>query len=125
MLQRLIANLLDNAIRYTPSGGRVAIALQNHSSGDLEVSIQDSGIGIGEADIPRIFERFYRCDPSRSQSGTGLGLSLAQAVAQAHGGRIVVESTPGQGSVFRVRLPRNLDKGRDGAAPAMGDATHK
>ena len=125
MLQRLIANLLDNAIRYTPSGGRVAIALQNHSSGDLEVSIQDSGIGIGEADIPRIFERFYRCDPSRSQSGTGLGLSLAQAVAQVHGGRIAVESVPGQGSVFRVRLPRNLDKGRAGAAPVAGDATHK
>jgi heavy metal sensor kinase len=110
MLQRMIANLLDNAIRYTPSGGHVAIGLQDNPSGDVEVTFRDDGIGLRPEDIPRIFERFYRCDPSRSQSGTGLGLSLAQAVAQAHGGQITVDSVPAQGSTFRVILPRNADK---------------
>jgi signal transduction histidine kinase len=110
MLQRMIANLLDNAIRYTPSGGHIAVVVQDHPSGDVEVAFQDDGIGIRPEDIPRIFERFYRCDPSRSQSGTGLGLSLARAVAQAHGGTITVRSAPKEGSRFRVILPRNADK---------------
>ena len=110
MLQRMIANLLDNAIRYTRSGGHVAVAVQGHPSREVEVTFQDDGIGIRPDDVPRIFERFYRCDPSRSQSGTGLGLSLAQAVAQAHGGKIAVRSAPNEGSIFRVVLPRNENK---------------
>ena len=109
MLQRLVANLLDNAIRYTPRGGRIDIAVQPMSSGDVEMVFQDTGIGIRGAEPPRIFERFYRCDPSRSASGTGLGLSLAQAIVQAHGGGL-------RCAVRRVRqhlpvaLPRNGDK---------------
>ena len=110
MLQRLVANLLDNAIRYTPRGGRIDIALQPMSSGDVEMVFQDTGIGIAAEDLPRIFERFYRCDPSRSASGTGLGLSLAQAIVQAHGGQITARSALGQGSVFTLTLPRNGDK---------------
>jgi len=110
MLQRLVANLLDNAIRYTPRGGRIDIALQPMSSGDVEMVFQDTGIGIAAEDLPRIFERFYRCDPSRSASGTGLGLSLAQAIVQAHGGRITARSEVGQGSTFTLRLLRNADK---------------
>ena len=72
---------------------------------------QDDGIGIPREDLPRIFERFSRCDPSRSRSGAGLGLSLAQAVAQAHGGKITVRSAPSEGSTFQVILPRNREKG--------------
>jgi heavy metal sensor kinase len=110
MLQRMVANLLDNAIRYTPHGGRIDIAVQPLPSGDIEMVFQDTGIGIRGEDLPRIFERFYRCDPSRSASGTGLGLSLAQAIVQAHGGGITARSEAGQGSTFTVRLPRNGDK---------------
>ena len=110
MLQRMVGNLLDNAIRYTPRGGRIDIAVQPMPSGDVTMVFKDTGIGIHEKDLPRIFERFYRCDPSRSASGTGLGLSLAQAIVHAHGGSITVSSEVGQGSVFTVRLPRNGDK---------------
>jgi len=120
MLQRMIANLLDNAIRYTPPGGHIAVTVQDHPPGELEVVFRDDGIGIGPADIPRIFERFYRCDPSRSQSGTGLGLSLAQAVARAHGGKITAHSTPDEGSTFRVILPHDAAIGR----PHEGQAHH-
>jgi heavy metal sensor kinase len=114
MLQRMVANLLDNAIRYTPRGGRIDVAVQPLPSGDMEMVFQDTGIGIRGEDLPRIFERFYRCDPSRSASGTGLGLSLAQAIVQAHGGKITARSAVGQGSTFSVRLPRNGDKMKAG-----------
>jgi heavy metal sensor kinase len=97
MLQRMIANLLDNAIRYTPAGGSVDVM--------IEVNFLDTGIGIAEHDRNRIFERFYRCDPSRSESGSGLGLSLARTVARAHGGDITVQSSKGDGSTFSVSLP--------------------
>jgi heavy metal sensor kinase len=116
MLQRMVANLLDNAIRYTPRAGRIDIALQPLPSGDVEMVFQDTGIGIREEDLSRIFERFYRCDPSRSASGTGLGLSLAQAIAKAHGGGITVRSEAGRGSTFKVTLPQNGDKMKEGQA---------
>lgn len=105
MLQRMVANLLDNAIRYTPPGGRVEVSLAQARDGRALIRFQDTGCGISPADLPRIFERFYRCDPSRSESGSGLGLSLAQAVARTHGGEIRVASRPGQGSTFEVELP--------------------
>lgn len=110
MLQRMVANLLDNAIRYTPQGGRIDITVHPTPGDDVAVVFQDTGIGIRAADLPRVFDRFFRCDPSRSASGTGLGLSLAQAVAMAHGGEITVQSEPGRGSTFQVLLPRNGDK---------------
>jgi len=77
-----------------------------NETGDAVVSIKDKGIGISAEDLPRIFDRFYRCDQSRSQGGVGLGLSLARAIAKAHGGEIAVESVPGAGSAFTVTLPR-------------------
>jgi signal transduction histidine kinase len=110
MLQRMVANLLDNAIRYTPQGGRIDITVHPIPGDDVAVVFQDTGIGIRAADLSRVFDRFFRCDPSRSASGTGLGLSLAQAVAMAHGGEITVQSEPGRGSTFQVLLPRNGDK---------------
>jgi signal transduction histidine kinase len=105
MLQRMIANLLDNAIRYTPAGGQIDVALEATADGGARIDFHDTGIGIAADDRDRVFERFYRCDPSRTASGSGLGLSLARAVARAHGGDISVTSTPGEGSTFSVTLP--------------------
>lgn len=107
MIQRMISNLLDNALKYTPSGGKVTVGLSEGVSRTV-ISISDTGIGISSSDLPRIFERFYRCDQSRSRSGTGLGLSLAGAIARAHGGDIKVVSAPGRGSTFTVDLPRYI-----------------
>jgi signal transduction histidine kinase len=106
MIQRMVSNLLDNAIKYTPTGGHVNVSAQGDDEGQVVVAVQDTGIGISEEDLAHIFERFYRCDPSRSQAGIGLGLSLARAVAAAHGGGIDVTSALGKGSTFRVTLPK-------------------
>jgi signal transduction histidine kinase len=103
-LQRLIANLLDNALKYTLPGGNVAVTLKIHAETAV-ISVTDTGIGISEKELPRIFERFYRGDQSRTQTGTGLGLSLAKAIALAHGGSVTVSSTLGAGSTFTLVLP--------------------
>jgi two-component system OmpR family sensor kinase len=110
------SNLLDNAIKYTPEGGKVRVRVTKEEEGNdngaewaaLEVS--DTGVGIAEDQLPHIFERFYRADPSRggAAGGAGLGLSIACQIAQAHGGKIEVESTPGVGSTFRLLLPKRL-----------------
>jgi len=105
-LQRLVANLLDNALKYTPSEGKVKVSLDGNTE-NVIISISDTGIGMSEDDLEHIFKRFYRCDTSRSQAGIGLGLSLAQAIAQAHGGNITVSSKPGKGSEFKVILPQS------------------
>ncbi len=107
MIQRMLSNLLDNGIKYTPSGGIVNIAV-SASTTQVVVTVKDTGVGISSTDLPRIFERFYRCDQSRSQEGIGLGLSLARAIARAHGGDITAISTPNQGSTFTVTLPKSL-----------------
>lgn len=104
-LQRVIANLLDNALKYTPSGGKVRIALREQAQRVL-LTIEDTGVGIAADDLQRIFLRFYRCDPSRSRQGIGLGLSLALAFVRAHGGDITVASARGKGSTFTVILSR-------------------
>ena len=105
LIQRMLANLLDNAIKYTPPDGRVEVSIHADGNQGVQIVVADTGIGISRADLPHVFERFYRCDPSRSQSGTGLGLSFARTVARAHGGDISVKSTPDQGSTFTVTLP--------------------
>jgi heavy metal sensor kinase len=107
MIQRMISNLLDNAIKYTPSGGSVAVSI-NENETQVVVSVKDTGCGISPNDLPRIFERFYRCDQSRSQPGIGLGLSLARAIARAHRGNIAATSIPNQESTFTVTLPKSL-----------------
>ena len=107
LIQRMVANLLDNAIKYTPAGGRIDVTVSPGADRKVEIAVKDNGMGISDQDLEHIFERFYRCDPSRSQAGTGLGLSFARAVARAHNGDIMVVSTIGEGSTFTVRLPKN------------------
>ncbi len=104
-LQRVIANLLDNALKYTPPGGEVRIALLDEGS-HVRLRFEDTGVGISPEEQERIFERFYRSDRSRSQPGNGLGLALCLANVRAHGGEIAVESEPGRGSTFSVTLFR-------------------
>jgi two-component system phosphate regulon sensor histidine kinase PhoR len=105
-LERAVTNLIDNAIKYTPEGGTVQINVAQEN-GHVLVEVADNGLGIPADDLPRIFERFYRVDRSRSREmgGTGLGLSIVKHVAQVHGGSIDVTSTPGAGSKFRLRIP--------------------
>jgi heavy metal sensor kinase len=104
-LQRVVANLLDNAIKYTPPGGKITVSAEQGNR-EITISIHDTGIGISSEDIPHIFNRFFRADKSRSVPGAGLGLSLVQAVVRRHGGEIKVTSSPGVGSTFEVVLPQ-------------------
>ena len=104
MLFRLLFNLGENAIKYTPEGGAVTLTLEPHGT-QASLSVRDTGAGIAAKEQPHIFDRFYRADPARSRGGTGLGLALARSIVLAHGGRISVESRVGHGSCFTVRLP--------------------
>lgn len=103
-MEQVLANLIHNAIKFTPSGGRITVSAK--AEGDkLVVSVSDTGIGISEDDLPRVFERFYKADRARAGGGTGLGLAIAKHVVEAHGGRIWVESIEGKGSTFSFTLP--------------------
>jgi len=105
-LSHMVHNLIDNAIRYTPSGGNVTISTARRD-GAAEVRVVDTGMGIPAPDLDRVFERFYRVDAARSREtgGTGLGLSIVRNVAEAHHGTVLVQSVVGEGSTFIVRLP--------------------
>jgi heavy metal sensor kinase len=103
-LQRMIANLLDNAVKYTPDGGAVRLSAES-TNGSISLLVENTGEGIQPEKLPHIFQRFYRADASRSQSGYGLGLSLAKAIVHAHGGQISVRSIPGETTTFTVLLP--------------------
>ncbi|HHP7239411.1 sensor histidine kinase, partial [Longibacter sp.] len=109
-MRQVFANLFDNAVKYTPAGGSVSVTAEQTSFPDQAdaaacITIRDTGTGIPEKDLPRIWDRLYRGDRSRSEKGLGLGLSLVRAIAHAHNGRVTVDSTPGKGSTFRVYLP--------------------
>jgi len=99
-----LANLVDNAVKYTPAGGEVVLAARPEGP-SVAVTVTDTGIGIPPEDLPHVWERLFRGDRSRSERGLGLGLSLVRAIATAHGGEVAVESTLGRGSRFTVRLP--------------------
>jgi signal transduction histidine kinase len=99
-----LANLVDNAVKYTPPGGEVLLAAPP-AGAEVLLKVSDTGIGIPPQDLPHVWERLFRGDRSRSERGLGLGLSLVRAIVLAHGGSVAVNSSPGQGSVFTVRLP--------------------
>jgi signal transduction histidine kinase len=103
-LEQVAANLIDNAVKYTPPGGRVQVETAQDGRAAV-LRVRDSGPGIPSNELPRIWDRLFRGDASRAERGLGLGLSLVKAVVQAHGGQIAVDSEPGRGSVFTVRLP--------------------
>jgi signal transduction histidine kinase len=103
-LAQVVTNLLTNAIQHNRPGGEVRIALE-HQGGVASLTVSDHGPGISAADLPHVFERFYRADPSRSTGGNGLGLAIVKAIVEAHGGTVEAASTPGQGATFKVRLP--------------------
>jgi len=108
----VLTNLVHNAIKFTPPGGRITVAVQPPGDGfpsasedEVVFSVQDTGVGIPAEDLPRIFERFYKADRARSGGGTGLGLAIAKHIVQGHGGRVWAESVEGQGSTFYFTLP--------------------
>jgi len=103
-MRQVLANLLDNALKHTPAGGRIAVEARSDGS-DAVFLVSDSGPGIAAEDLPHVFDRLYRGDKSRSGRGLGLGLALARAIVEAHGGSIAAETGSG-GAVFKVRLPR-------------------
>ena len=105
-LAQLTTNLLENAIKYTPPGGNIAVSLAQHDERAV-LAVADSGIGIAPVDQQRVFERFYRVDKARSTAsgGTGLGLAIVKHITLAHNGSVELTSEPGHGSTFRVNLP--------------------
>src|SRR5262249_29242454 len=105
-LRRALLILMDNAAKYTQPGGAIQVALAKEGGAAI-ASVSDSGIGIDPADVPHVFDRFWRADKARSrgQAGAGLGLSIAKWIVDVHGGSISVQSEPAKGSVFAVRVP--------------------
>ena len=97
--------LLDNAVRYTPEGGSVAVRVREQD-GRAALEVSDTGVGIAEDQLPLVFERFHRTDPSRADGGAGLGLAIARQIAESHGGEIEARSKPGEGSTFTLLLPK-------------------
>ncbi|MEY3953779.1 MAG: Phosphate regulon sensor protein PhoR, partial [Pseudomonadota bacterium] len=114
-LSSAMANLLTNAVRYTPSGGSIKAGWQLLENGDAEYFVEDTGPGIGAEHIPRLTERFYRVDRSRSREtgGTGLGLAIVKHVAQRLGGDLMIQSALGKGSRFSIRIPSRRVRTQD------------
>jgi two-component system heavy metal sensor histidine kinase CusS len=105
LIERALTNLVDNAVKFTPSGGRVRVGVAERN-GRVTVTVADSGVGISAQDLPHIFDRFYRVEAGPpGATGTGLGLAIVKRVAELHAGRLDADSTPGEGSVFRLELP--------------------
>jgi signal transduction histidine kinase len=108
-IREMLLNIVTNAIKYTPQGGTVALRLEEDEEAVI-FSVRDTGIGMAAGDLPHIFERFWRADPARSRTGdrpgVGLGLAITKWIVEAHGGTIAVQSRPGRGSAFTVRLPK-------------------
>ena len=116
-IEQAVAILLDNAVKYTPQGGKVTVSVSEHD-GWVDLKVSDTGVGIPSDQIPLIFERFYRADEARNTAGAGFGLSIAWQIAEAHGGTIAVESELDQGSTFALRIPAGEElKGESAAHP--------
>lgn len=123
-LRQLLLNLVTNAIKYTPRGGRVEVSVTRRPNDEISISVRDTGVGISATDLPHVFDRFWRADRARSRAsergGFGLGLSISQWIVQAHGGTITIASRLGRGSIFTVVLPTAKDSDAV-AAPAPED----
>ena len=117
-LRQVLANLVDNAVKYTPSGGRVAVRA-GRDGADVVIDVTDTGIGIAAHDLPRIWERLYRGDQSRAERGLGLGLSLVRAIVLAHRGTVHATAEPGRGSTFTVRLPAERQSSQSASITRM------
>lgn len=124
-LRQLLLNLVTNAIKYTPRGGRVDVSVTRRLGDEVAISVRDTGIGISATDLPHVFDRFWRADRARSRAsergGFGLGLSISQWIVQAHGGTLAVASRLGRGSIFTVVLP--VARERDTSTETQHDAT--
>jgi two-component system heavy metal sensor histidine kinase CusS len=105
LFNRAIGNLIQNALRFTPDGGTIRISAAN-LNGRAEISVADNGSGIAPEHLPRVFDRFYRADPSRSSAGTGLGLSLVRSIVDLHGGTATIQSEAGRGTTVTLIFPR-------------------
>jgi two-component system heavy metal sensor histidine kinase CusS len=105
LFSRAVNNLLENAMHHTPAGGSIEISIANRAT-EVEVSVNDSGAGIAPEHLPRVFDRFYRADSSRSSEGVGLGLALVKSIMDLHGGSAQIESTPGQGTTVTLSFPQ-------------------
>jgi two-component system heavy metal sensor histidine kinase CusS len=104
LFERALGNLLDNALRFTPGNGSIHIALSKHNT-DFEVAVSDNGCGIAAEHLPRVFDRFYRADSSRSSDGAGLGLALVKSIIDLHGGSAIIESNVGRGTTVKLIFP--------------------
>jgi two-component system, OmpR family, heavy metal sensor histidine kinase CusS len=104
LFERAVGNLLDNALRFTPENGSIQIRLSKHDA-DFEVAVRDNGCGIAPEHLPRVFDRFYRADPSRGSDGAGLGLALVKSIVDLHGGSATIESEIGQGTTVKLTFP--------------------
>ncbi len=125
-LQSALGNLLNNAVRYTAEGGRIDVSWQMDADGAGELAVRDTGIGIDREHLPRLTERFYRVDGSRSREtgGTGLGLAIVKHVMQRHSGSLEISSAPGKGSCFRLRFPANrVRRSAPAPIPSIGVGT--
>jgi two-component system, OmpR family, heavy metal sensor histidine kinase CusS len=104
LFNRALSNLLDNSLRFTPEGGTISITLAKSANG-MEVAVSDNGTGIAEEHLPRLFDRLYRVDPSRSSGGAGLGLALVKSIVQLHGGSVAIASKPSEGTKVAIFFP--------------------
>src|SRR5262245_48404694 len=127
-LRQLLLNLVTNAIKYTPRGGRVELSVARRPGDEISITVRDTGIGISATDLPHVFDRFWRADRARSRAtergGFGLGLSISQWIVQAHGGTITVASRLGRGTIFTVVLPTAKEaEGATESSPSEAEVT--
>lgn len=104
LFERALANLLDNALRFTPQNGSIEITLSDQNT-DFDVAVSDNGCGIAAEHLPRVFDRFYRAEPSRGSDGAGLGLALVKSILELHGGSVTIQSEAGRGTIVKLRFP--------------------